>query len=257
MAHHGTDSVFFCLLFFPVLRYDNRRKEVLSMTDFTGFTPETIDFLWELRMNNNKAWMEENRERYRTVLKEPFDALSAALTKKFLEKKNVPQMDFSISRINRDVRFSKDKSPYKARKWMVLKEPMTKAEQWKFRPVFYFEVMPEGYEYGMGFYEGRPVYMQAFRKKVDAAPDAFERLVKDTAKMKEFVLYGDSYKRPMGKGDYSPAVMDWYQRKSLGLTASREIDDLLFSPELVDFVVEGWEKLLPMYRFLREIHVEE
>ena len=152
------------------------------MTDFTGFTPETIDFLWELRMNNNKAWMEENRERYRTVLKEPFDALSAALTKKFLEKKNVPQMDFSISRINRDVRFSKDKSPYKARKWMVLKEPMTKAEQWKFRPVFYFEVMPEGYEYGMGFYEGRPAYMQAFRKKVDAAPDAFERLVKDTAK---------------------------------------------------------------------------
>lgn len=227
------------------------------MTDFTGFTPETIDFLWELRMNNNKAWMEENRERYRTVLKEPFDALSAALTKKFLEKKNVPQMDFSISRINRDVRFSKDKSLYKARKWMVLKEPMTKAEQWKFRPVFYFEVMPEGYEYGMGFYEGRPAYMQAFRKKVDAAPDAFERLVKDTAKMKEFVLYGDSYKRPMGKGDYSPAVMDWYQRKSLGLTASREIDDLLFSPELVDFVVEGWEKLLPMYRFLREIHVEE
>ena len=72
------------------------------MTDFTGFTPETIDFLWELRMNNNKAWMEENRERYRTVLKEPFDALSATLTKKFLEKKNVPQMDFSISRINRD-----------------------------------------------------------------------------------------------------------------------------------------------------------
>ena len=140
---------------------------------------------------------------------------------------------------------------------MVLKEPMTKAEQWKFRPVFYFEVMPEGYEYGMGFYEGRPAYMQAFRKKVDAAPDAFERLVKDTAKMKEFVLYGDSYKRPMGKGDYSPAVMDWYQRKSLGLTASREIDDLLFSPELVDFVVEGWEKLLPMYGFLREIHVEE
>ena len=48
-----------------------------------------------MRMNNNKAWMEENRERYRTVLKEPFDALSVALTKKFLEKKNVPQMDFS------------------------------------------------------------------------------------------------------------------------------------------------------------------
>ena len=64
------------------------------MTDFTGFTPETIDFLWELRMNNNKAWMEENRERYRTVLKEPFDALSAALTKKFWKRKTYPRWTF-------------------------------------------------------------------------------------------------------------------------------------------------------------------
>ncbi|MEI3523127.1 MAG: hypothetical protein V8Q36_02850 [Anaerotignum sp.] len=54
---------------------------------------------------------------------------------------------------------------------------------------------------------------------MDAAPDAFERLVKDTAKMKKLCSMR-SYKRPMGKGDYSLAVMDWYQRKSLGLTAS-------------------------------------
>lgn len=64
------------------------------MTDFTGFTPETIDFLWELRMNNNKAWMEENRERYRTVLKEPFDALSVALTKNFWKRKTYPRWIF-------------------------------------------------------------------------------------------------------------------------------------------------------------------
>ena len=49
------------------------------MKPFEGFTAETIDFLWELRMNNSREWMEENRDRYKRVLKEPFDSLAAAL----------------------------------------------------------------------------------------------------------------------------------------------------------------------------------
>ena len=113
------------------------------MAQFTGFLPETIDFLWELRMNNHKAWMEENRERYRRVLKEPFDAMSAELTQRLLAEMSDLQMEYAVSRINRDVRFSKDKSPYKARKWVVLKEPAMMTGQWKTRPVFYFELMPE------------------------------------------------------------------------------------------------------------------
>lgn len=223
------------------------------MKAFTGFTPETIDFLWELRMNNNKEWMAENKERYQKVLKEPFDALSKELAERFLEGKKDLRMDYSVSRINRDVRFSKDKSPYKARKWMVLKEPMTTAQQWTGRPVYYFELMPERFEYGMGFYEGKPAYMQAFRKKVDAAPEIFQRLAAETAAQKEFVLYGEEYKRPMGKGGHAPAVMDWYRKKTFGLTASYEISDVLFQPELVGFVVSGWEKILPMYQYLRDI----
>lgn len=223
------------------------------MNAFTGFTPETIDFLWELRMNNNKEWMAENRERYQRVLKEPFDALTKELRERFLEGKKDLQMEASISRINRDVRFSKDKSPYKARKWMVLKEPRMTSQQWSGRPVFYFELMPERFEYGMGFYEGRPAYMQAFRKKVDAAPEIFQRLAEEAAAQKEFALYGEDYKRPMGKGGYSPEVMAWYGKKTFGLTASYEIGEILFQPELVDQVVAGWEKILPMYRYLREI----
>lgn len=223
------------------------------MNLFTGFTPETIDFLWELRMNNHKEWMMENKERYHRVLKEPFDALSKELAEKFLSEETAYQMDYSVSRINRDVRFSKDKSPYKARKWMVLKEPMSKAEEWKGRPVFYFELMPEGFEYGMGFYEGKPAYMQAFRKKVDAAPEIFQRLAEDAARHKEFMLYGEEYKRPMGKGNYNPAVMAWYRKKTFGLTASHPVEEILFQRELIDFVVAQWKKLLPIYGFLREI----
>ena len=226
------------------------------MAQFTGFLPETIDFLWELRMNSSKAWMEENRERYRRVLKEPFDALSAELTQRLLAEMSDLQMEYAVSRINRDVRFSKDKSPYKARKWVVLKEPAMMTGQWKTRPVFYFELMPEGYECGMGFYEGKPAYMQAFRRKIDAAPKRFARLAGALAKHTEFQLYGECYKRPMGKGGYPPEIMEWYQRKTLGLSMSRPVHERLFSADLIDFVLQEWKKLEPMYRFLREIPTE-
>ena len=49
------------------------------MKKFEGFKPETIDFMWELRMNNSKEWMDQNRERYKEVLKDPFDALAEEL----------------------------------------------------------------------------------------------------------------------------------------------------------------------------------
>ena len=49
------------------------------MKKFEGFKPETIDFMWELRMNNSKEWMDANRERYKEVLKEPFDVFAADL----------------------------------------------------------------------------------------------------------------------------------------------------------------------------------
>lgn len=222
---------------------------------FTGFTAETIDFLWELRMNNHKAWMEENRERYHQVLKEPFNLLSKELTAKFSQKHKDLPMEFSISRINRDVRFSKDKRPYKAIKWVVLREPLAVGERWQTRPVLYFELRPEGFACGMGVYDAKPAYMQVFRKKIDEMPERFERLAKQTAKYKEFVIQGENYKRPKGKGGYSSVVMEWYQKKTLGLESFFEIQDVLFQEELVKIILKEWEKLLPMYLFLREISV--
>ena len=108
----------------------------------------------------------------------------------------------------------------------------------------------------MGFYEGKPAYMQAFRRKIDAAPKRFARLAGALAKHTEFQLYGECYKRPMGKGGYPPEIMEWYQRKTLGLSMSRPVDERLFSADLIDFVLQEWKKLEPMYRFLREIPTE-
>lgn len=246
------------ICFYQNIRYDNQKKKVETIVqNFKGFVPETIDFLWELRMNNNKQWMMENRNRYLTLLKEPFEVLTAVLLERFHTMYPQISVDTAISRINRDIRFSKDKSPYRARRWMVLKEPMLSGTQWKERPVFYFELTPESYISGLGIYETKPQYMRAFRKKIDAAPEIFSRMVTDLAQKKECKLLGEKYKRTQAKTSYTPEVMEWYERKSLDLVVESPIDKLLFSEDLVSDILQQWEKMLPMYRYLCGIVIEK
>jgi uncharacterized protein (TIGR02453 family) len=81
------------------------------------FSAETFRFFRELSRNNHKAWMDENRDRYRAHLVEPFHTLLDRLAP--VARKLNPQFDVSgrtgvnFSRINRDIRFAADKSPYR------------------------------------------------------------------------------------------------------------------------------------------------
>jgi uncharacterized protein (TIGR02453 family) len=91
------------------------------------FSRETVLFLRELGRNNHKAWMDENRERYRTALVEPFrvllDRLSPAalkLNRRFVVSGRTGE---NFSRINRDIRFSMDKAPYRTQMYLYFSEP--------------------------------------------------------------------------------------------------------------------------------------
>ena len=123
---------------------------------FEGFPKEYIDFLWELRMNNNAEWFNENRERYNSLIKEPMKLFSDEMTER-LNKDGMGETFYpAISRANRDIRFSKDKSPYKDRKWVVFNYG---EGRWQRKSCFYFEIAPEGWSCGMGFYEAESEYM--------------------------------------------------------------------------------------------------
>src|SRR5690606_4197407 len=79
------------------------------------FTSDFIEFFKELAANNNKEWFDENRERYQKNVKIPFEKFVAALMAEL--KKDDPELTGdpkkAIFRINRDIRFAKDKTPYK------------------------------------------------------------------------------------------------------------------------------------------------
>lgn len=86
------------------------------------FTADTFRFFRELARNNRKAWMDENRDRYRSAVVEPFRALLGRLAP--AARRLNPQFDTSgrtgsnFSRINRDIRFAADKSPYRAQMYL-------------------------------------------------------------------------------------------------------------------------------------------
>ncbi len=91
------------------------------------FSRETVLFLRELGRNNHRAWMDQNRERYRRAITQPFRALLERLTpaalklnQRFVVSGRVGE---NFSRINRDIRFSRDKAPYRTQMYLFFSEP--------------------------------------------------------------------------------------------------------------------------------------
>jgi uncharacterized protein (TIGR02453 family) len=93
----------------------------------TIITPATLRFFRDLSRHNHKEWMDANRERYRSDVVEPFRALLAALSPVAL--KLHPGFDTSghtginFSRINRDIRFARDKTPYRSQMYLTFPDP--------------------------------------------------------------------------------------------------------------------------------------
>ncbi|HKF26706.1 MAG TPA: DUF2461 family protein [Candidatus Acidoferrum sp.] len=92
------------------------------------FTPEIFRFFAELKKHNKKAWMDANRERYRETVSKPFrrllEELSPALLKLNRDFDVAARNGTNFSRINRDIRFAKDKTPYRAQMYVKFTVPL-------------------------------------------------------------------------------------------------------------------------------------
>ena len=150
-----------------------------------------------------------------------------------------------VTRIYRDARRLHGRGPYKDRLWCSMERP---SEDWTGDPVFWFELEPEGYSYGMGFYCAPPLTMAKFRARLDRDPKPFEALIRTFNRQDTFVLEGEDYKRP--KGNASSLLSPWYHKKNFSLIHEGPHEDCLFSHDLADRLVDGYEFLLPFYRYL-------
>ena len=211
---------------------------------FNGFTPAAGDFLWELAFNNERVWFNEHKEQFEQTVNEPFKALAAET--QALMCSRFPEMDcrLHVSRIYRDARRLFGRGPYKDHLWFTL----WTGEDRHSSPVFWFELSPASYSYGVGFYTATAEQMAALRRYIDANPAEMERLAKRVAKS-EYHLEGEPYKRL--KKDVGDVLNPWYNRKWISLCAEYDHGGALYTNELPHVLLDAYEKLMPVYRLLK------
>lgn len=152
------------------------------MPGFTGFGSKALPFLKALKFHQNKIWFDENRALYQSDILDPMIALLDDLTNAFAAGKIPLKADGkrSIFRINRDVRFSKDKSPYKTHCGAVMTRSGTKNEQ----GLLYLHIDPEGCFAAAGFHIPEPAELTRVRKAIMAKPKQFAAMEARLAKGK-------------------------------------------------------------------------
>lgn len=221
------------------------------MATFNGFSQHSLTFLQQVRQENSKEWFDEHREVYDTTLVAPFRALVEALSLTMLpiddQFETRPAVGKTLSRIHRDTRFSHDKSRYRSQMWLTFKRPR---KDWTDAPVYFFEIGPDFWRYGLGYYCATRDTMELFRQTLRDSPRAF--LAVAACLKPTFTLEGESYKRPLIK-DQPAELAEWYNRKSFAAMTTRQDMEALFSADLVTTLAQGFSQLEPLYRYLMGI----
>ena len=211
---------------------------------FTGFTDATVDFLWGIRFNNERPWFEAHKETYLSELYRPMKDLGAEIYDFLSEQRPDDPMVCRVSRIYRDARRLHGQGPYKDHLWFCVR---TGDQDWTGRPAFYFEIAPDYYSYGMGFWAASAATMTRYRQQIDRDPKTLEKLVRQFDRQQVFQLTGPDYVR--SKGQVSDLLRPWYQKKSLTLAHEVPLDESLYSPAFAARVTEDLKTLLPFYRY--------
>ena len=208
---------------------------------FEGFSPETIDFLWGIRMNNNREWFAENKKNYVNYLYEPMKTLGQELFEPFLD---TPGNVLKVSRIYRDARMHHP-LPYKESLWISIRKDV---DWWAENPCLYFEITPEGISYGFCLWKPRVSVLEQMRKEWAAQPHQFLELIKGTEETTGVPITADLYKRP--KPTDNPDLERFFAWKgNISCVIEEPVGPEIFGPELVNRVREHLTKLIPLYEY--------
>ena len=150
------------------------------MGGFKGFGPKALAFFTALKFHQDKAWFEENKPLYQSDVLDPMLALLEDVSAAFAAKKIPLRADGkrSIFRIYRDVRFSKDKSPYKTHCSATLTRFGGKLEQ----GLIYVHIDPQGSFVAAGFHNLQPADLTKVRQAIADKPARFKAMETALAK---------------------------------------------------------------------------
>ncbi len=212
----------------------------------------TISFLKALKKNNNKPWFDKNKEKYLDA-KNNFEEFVAELLKKmvlFDEDMKDLTVKNCCFRINRDIRFSKNKTPYK----INMSAYFSKGGKKSIYAGYYFHLQPDGNSFvGGGLWHPETSELKKVRQEIDYCFPEFKKIIHAPSFKKN---YGELEKEesqmlvniPKGYNKENPAV-DFLRMKSF--VASKNIFDAdLPGPKLSNEIIQSFKALQPLVKFI-------
>lgn len=211
----------------------------------TSISTTTLDFLKELKKNNNREWFQTNKDRYKTA-QENMKAFSNALVDRMSEYDEIESI--KLFRIYRDVRFSKDKTPYKT----GLSGGMKRATKWK-RGGYYFNIEPGDSIIAGGFWAPNSPDLKRVRAEIAQDAASFRKIITAPTFIKTFgELQGDQVKSaPKGYKKDHPAI-DLLRYKQY-LVYHNCTDEEITSIDFLDKMVQVYRAMRPFFDYMSSV----
>jgi uncharacterized protein (TIGR02453 family) len=220
---------------------------------FPGFPQDLFQFLAELGLNNEREWFEPQKQRYERSVLEPALAFIRAMAPQLprISKAFVAidkRVGGSLMRVHRDVRFSKDKSPYKTNVGIQFRHATGKDVH---APGIYLHLEPGECFVGMGLWHPEPEPLAKIRARITREPDVWQRVRDDEGFRAVFALHGESLARPPRGVDPAHPHVEDLKRKDFIAVGPLPLAALT-GPSAVDEVVRRLVAGRDFLRFLCE-----
>ena len=223
------------------------------MIEFTGFPKQTLTFLRALGRNNTKVWFDAHRRDYDRYWVEPakaFVVAAGSALQRIAPVEAEPRVNGSIFRINRDIRFSSDKTPYKDHLDFWFWEGTRKTAP----SGFFLRVSSDAVGIGAGAHGFDRDRLAAFRAAVvdRTRGPALSRAVTAVTKA-GYDVKGEHYKTvPRGFEPKSERHAKMLRYSALWIGEDHPVSPTLHSAELVDWAIDEWKQMKPIHRWLTD-----
>lgn len=217
------------------------------------FSPGLFDFLRDLAKNNDREWFKSHEARYEDQLREPaldfiadFESRLHAISPHFVA--SARKAGGSLFRIHRDVRFARDKSPYKTYTGIQFRHEQGKDAH---APGYYLHLEPRNVFIGVGTWRPDTPTVTAIRQAIVDDPEAWRDAVGDRDFGDTFELAGESLKRPPRGFDADHPLVEDLKRKDF-IAVRNLTQKTVTSPGFDAELARLYEAADPFMRFLCE-----
>jgi uncharacterized protein (TIGR02453 family) len=218
---------------------------------FDGFPKDATKFLTELKKNNNRGWFNANKDRYKSSVEGPAKEFLEDMADRLTDLAKAP-LGGKVFRIYRDVRFSKDKTPYNSHVRVAFFTSEAAQGSCGMKPGFYFSLEPAKIILGAGSRDFPKTALEAYREAVlDSKKGvAFQKVIDKASANNGFRIHDPELKRVPAGLDADHPRSDLLRHKSLSVWHEEKLSAIVNSPKLGAHLIKTYRKMMPVFDWL-------